>query len=274
MNNLTYRFPLMVTFDVDAETMWTARDPKYANWPIMMSQGAYSWKIGVWRVLDVLRRYGIKTTFFVPGLVVEQHQEMIDGILKDGHEIAHHSHTHRWIVSLTPEEEAEEMQKGIEAIVKATGRAPRGWRSPAAEITDYTKELMLKHEFSYSSNFFDDERPYMLPINGKPSDIVELPFRYALSDSPYFQFSKALPGRSISAPSAVLEIWKWDFDVLYAEQRMMVLALHPEFSGQPFASKLLDQFLAYAMSHSYVRADPCEVIAEDYRRSLKEEVAS
>lgn len=260
-------FPLLATFDVDAETMWTARDPKYANWPIMMSQGAYSWKVGIWRVLEILRRYDIKTTFFVPGLIIEQQPAMIEAMLRDGHEIAHHSHTHRWIVDLSRAEEEDEMEKGFEAIVKATGKAPRGWRSPAAEITDYTKQLMVKHGFRYSSNFFDDERPYMMPIDGKASDIVELPFRYALTDSPFFQFSKALPGRTIAAPSTVLEIWKWDFDVLYAEQRMMVLALHPEFIGQPFTSKILDKFLEYALSHSNVRTDPCEIIAEEFRTS-------
>ena len=40
-------FPLFLTFDLDAETMWTARDPAYAQRPILMSQGAYGWKVGV-----------------------------------------------------------------------------------------------------------------------------------------------------------------------------------------------------------------------------------
>ena len=65
-------FPLFLTFDIDAETMWTARDPAFANRPVLMSQGAYGWKTGVWRIMDLLRRYSIHTTFFIPGLVVEQ----------------------------------------------------------------------------------------------------------------------------------------------------------------------------------------------------------
>ena len=39
-------FPLFLTFDLDAETMWTARDPAFAKRPILMSQGAYGWKVG------------------------------------------------------------------------------------------------------------------------------------------------------------------------------------------------------------------------------------
>jgi peptidoglycan/xylan/chitin deacetylase (PgdA/CDA1 family) len=52
----------------------------------------------------------------VPGLVIEQRPWLAEDILRRGHEIAHHSWSHRWIVSLTPEEEREEMEKGIEII--------------------------------------------------------------------------------------------------------------------------------------------------------------
>src|SRR6185437_16201307 len=65
-------FPVLLTFDIDAETMWTARDPKNAERPIVMSQGAYGWKVGMPRILDLLARYGLRVTFFVPGLVMEQ----------------------------------------------------------------------------------------------------------------------------------------------------------------------------------------------------------
>ncbi|MCR5942671.1 polysaccharide deacetylase [Ochrobactrum sp. XJ1] len=264
-------FPLMLTFDLDCETMWTARDPEATKRPILMSQGAYGWKVGVWRVMDVLRKFGVKSTFFVPGQVVEAHQEVIDALLKDGHEIAHHSHTHRWIVNLSPEEELEEMEKGYQAILKATGKAPRGWRSPAAEVTDYTMDLMLQYKFDYSSNFFDNDAPYMLKIRGKETNIVELPFRYILTDSPFFQFSKILPGRTITNPKDVLDIWSWEFDTLYAEDRMMVLACHPEFIGQPSGAKLLTKFLEYVTGHSGLWIDRCDAISDDMRVLLQSE---
>jgi len=70
-------FPLFLTFDLDAETMWTGRDAAYAKRPILMSQGAYGWKVGTGRVLDLLDRYGIKATFFVPGLIIDQREALI-----------------------------------------------------------------------------------------------------------------------------------------------------------------------------------------------------
>ena len=155
-------FPVMLSFDLDCETLWTSRDPKNAERPIVMSQGVYGWKVGCGRVLDLLERYGIRSTFFIPGLVIEQRPALIEDILRRGHEIAHHSYSHRWIVTLTPEEEREEMEKGIAAIERATGRKPRGYRSPAAEFSPITLGLLDEYGFSYSSNFFDDDSPPLL----------------------------------------------------------------------------------------------------------------
>ena len=59
-------FPVLFTFDLDAETMWTSRDPKNAERPIIMSQGAYGWKVGLGRVLKLLSRYSVPATFFIP----------------------------------------------------------------------------------------------------------------------------------------------------------------------------------------------------------------
>jgi peptidoglycan/xylan/chitin deacetylase (PgdA/CDA1 family) len=70
-------FPVMLTFDLDAETLWTARDPKNWERPIALSQGTYGWKIGMGRIMDLLDRYGIKVTFFIPGLVMQQHPALM-----------------------------------------------------------------------------------------------------------------------------------------------------------------------------------------------------
>jgi peptidoglycan-N-acetylglucosamine deacetylase len=147
------RFPLLLTFDLDSETMWTSRDPIAAKRPILLSQGAYGWKTGVPRIPELLRRYDIRSTFFVPGLIVEQRPQVIENIVAVGHEIAHHSYSHAWIVNLTHKQEREEMEKGFEAIRRATGKAPRGYRAPGSEISDITLGLMKSHKFGYSSSF-------------------------------------------------------------------------------------------------------------------------
>jgi peptidoglycan/xylan/chitin deacetylase (PgdA/CDA1 family) len=262
-------FPLFLTFDLDAETMWTARDPAYASRPILMSQGAYGWKVGAGRILDMLSRYAIRSTFFIPGIVVEQRPALMDRILEAGHEIAHHSYSHKWILNLSPEQEREEFERGIEAIRRVTGLSPRGWRSPAAEISLRTMAMLVEYGFEYSSNFFDDDSPYLHTIEGRSSDIVELPFRWVLDDAPFFQYSIVLPGRTMQAPSAVLEAWTAEFDVLYAERRMMMVGMHPQLIGQPSRLKVLEGLIEHALSRPDVWIGRCDEIVDDLRPRLK-----
>ena len=182
-------FPVLLTFDLDAETMWTSRDPANAERPIILSQGAYGWKVGLGRVLDLLARHRIAATFFVPGLVIEQRPQAVESILEGGHEVAHHSWSHKWIVNMTEEEEREEMHRAFEIIEKTTGKAPRGYRSPAAEFSPQTLSLIREYGFGFSSNYFDDDSPYLHTIDGEESDIVEFPFHWVLDDAPFFNYS-------------------------------------------------------------------------------------
>ncbi len=262
-------FPVMLTFDLDAETMWTARDPKNRDRPIVMSQGAYGWKVGTDRILGLLHRYGIEATFFVPGLVIEQRPEVIERILEHGHEIAHHSWSHAWIVTLSPEQEREEMEKGYRIIERVTGRAPAGWRSPAAEFSTITMELLLEYGFSYSSNYFDDDSPYLHRVDGCLTDLVEFPFAWVLDDAPFFNYSITLPGRTMQTPSGVLEAWQLEFDVLYLEDRQFTLAMHPQIIGRPSRLWVLEQLIRHIQARPGIWFSRCDAVAEALRPALR-----
>ena len=264
-------FPVLFTFDLDVETMWTSRDPKNAERPIIMSQGAYGWKVGLGRVLNLLNSYSVHATFFVPGLVIEQRPQVVDMILEKGHEIAHHSWSHKWIVNMSPEEEREEMSRGFEIIERTTGRPPVGYRSPAAEFSPITLELLQEYGFGYSSNYFDDDSPYLQVINGNLTDIVEYPFHWVLDDAPFFQYSITLPGRTMQAPSAVLEAWKMEFDMLYEEDREFVLAMHPQIIGRPSRIKALEGLIQHIQKHDDIWFGRCDEVANDLRPRLKKD---
>ena len=264
-------FPVLFTFDLDVETMWTSRDPKNAERPIIMSQGAYGWKVGLGRVLNLLNSYSVHATFFVPGLVIEQRPQVVDMILEKGHEIAHHSWSHKWIVNMSPEEEREEMSRGFEIIERTTGRPPVGYRSPAAEFSPITLELLQEYGFGYSSNYFDDDSPYLHVINGNLTDIVEYPFHWVLDDAPFFQYSITLPGRTMQAPSAVLEAWKMEFDMLYEEDREFVLAMHPQIIGRPSRIKALEGLIQHIQKHDDIWFGRCDEVANDLRPRLKKD---
>lgn len=265
-------FPVMLTFDLDAETMWTARDANNAERPIVLSQGAYGWKTGLPRILDLLARFGIKSTFFVPGLVIEQRPAAVEQILKGGHELAHHSWSHAWIVNLTAEQEREEMEKGFDIIRRFAGRAPAGYRSPAGEFSPRTLDLLLEYGFSYSSNYFDTDAPYLHDVDGRQTDLVEFPFAWVLDDAPFFQYSITLPGRTMQAPSAVLEAWIGEFDTLYREQGQFTLAMHPQIIGRPSRLQVLEKLTGHIMQHD-VWIGRCDDIAAAVRPLLRAKAA-
>jgi peptidoglycan/xylan/chitin deacetylase (PgdA/CDA1 family) len=163
------RVAVMLTFDFDAETLWTSRDPANARRPGTLSQGTYGAKVAVPKILEVLKEAGVKGTFFVPGWTAEHHTGRLEMIVREGHEVAHHSYSHRWIDPDFPDQEIEEMEKGLEALKRTVGVVPRGYRSPAGETSELLIRLLQQHGFLYDSSLMDDINPYrhILPDGSK-----------------------------------------------------------------------------------------------------------
>jgi peptidoglycan/xylan/chitin deacetylase (PgdA/CDA1 family) len=265
---MTAGLPVALTFDFDAETLWLAREPDSVNKPVWLSQGRYGALHGVPRILDLLARHELRATFFIPGLVVEMHPEPCTAIVAAGHEVGHHSHTHTWPERLTPDGEREEFERGLAAIEGLTGKRPTGWRSPSGEFTPDTLPLLKEFGFTFSSNMFDSDSPYFLRDGEEATDIVELPFAWALDDAPFWLYSNRLPGRSMAAPSAVLETWSLEFDGLAREEdRAMVIAMHPQVIGRPSRMWVLERFVEHALAGGG-RFVTCGELADETRARL------
>src|SRR5215475_13533267 len=161
------------------------------------------------------------------------------------------------------------MERGFETIKRATRRAPRGWRTPAAELSPIRLPLLKDYHFDFSLSFFDDDSSYLLEIGGQRTDFVELPFRWVLDDAPFFQYSIVLPGRTMHPPSSVLESWKTEFDVLRAEDRMMMVGMHPEIIGQPSRLTVLEGLIKHALDKGGVWLGRCDEMTADMRPRLK-----
>ncbi len=116
-------FPIMLTFDLDAETAALAIDPNNVNRPGTLSIGRYGPNVAVERLLALLKTEEIPVTWFVPGWVVDHYPVAIEQIVAAGHEIAHHGYTHTPPANL-PDRAAEEdeLVRGIASIERATGR--------------------------------------------------------------------------------------------------------------------------------------------------------
>jgi polysaccharide deacetylase family sporulation protein PdaB len=88
------------------------------------------------RLLEILRKKGIRTTFFLCGYWIEKYPEMVTRIAQEGHEIANHSLTHPHMNSLSAAQIEEELLKTHKMLVELTGQEPYLFRPPFGEYSN------------------------------------------------------------------------------------------------------------------------------------------
>lgn len=238
----------MVTINLNAELFWLQLDPSCSSMPKTLSLGQYGMTRGVERILDILDVRGIKGTFFTPGWVAEQYRDRILDIKNREHEIAALGYSHENMALLTIEEQEAAMRKSIEAIEKACGVRPKGFRSPEGELTLDTLRIAKKYGMEYSSNLCDDDRPYLKDLENGES-LLEIPIHWVNYDLPYFAFNyhPAFPagqGR-IAGYSGVLNNWRDEFYGCHEYGLCYVLQLDPATIGAPGRIGLLEDILDY-----------------------------
>lgn len=87
-------------------------------------------------VLDVLRKYNIKSTFFLIGSGVEKNPQLAKMIVEEGHEVASHSYYHLDVTKMTPEELQADLVKAHQALTYALQEPPLLYFRPAQGIMD------------------------------------------------------------------------------------------------------------------------------------------
>jgi peptidoglycan/xylan/chitin deacetylase (PgdA/CDA1 family) len=232
-----------VTFDVDAESAILAVDKRYASRASTMSHQAYGPKVGVPRLLGVLERAGVRSTFFVPGFTARRYPDTVRAIVAAGHEVGWHNDLHEPPYSLSEDEERAILERGAEVLEPLTGHRPRGYRAPWWELNERTPELLAAAGFAYDSSLMDDDVPYRLATDA--GTLIELPVHWSLDDWEQYAF---LPepdiGSQIELPSKVLELWTGELDAMRDEGCLLVITMHPFLSGRPARAKMLGEFLA------------------------------
>ncbi|WP_019119721.1 polysaccharide deacetylase family protein [Brevibacillus massiliensis] len=238
---------VVLTFDFDAESLFVEGQPIETVTPAKLSQGEYGARVGVPRILPWLKREELPATFFIPGVTAEKYPHLAERIMAQGLEIAHHGYTHAEPFSMTPADEREDLEKGIEALQKLTGKKPLGYRAPSWAPSHQTLPLLDEYGFLYDASLLGDERPY---VAAGTKGLIEIPSDWCLDDAPHYFFNFSPRYRTgLSAPSKVMEIWKAEFDGIYADGGCYVLAMHPQISGRSHRLQALDEVVRYIRQH-------------------------
>ena len=255
--------PVVLSFDVDAELLWKVWLTKEPS-PTDESQGVYDIKVGVPRVLAMLRRQGITATFFIPGAIAERYPETARAIAADGHEIAHHGYMHEDCSMLTREEEREMLARGRESLKRITGIEPRGARLSLGKTTIANLADM---GFLYESTLMDDDQPYRISIDGVRTGLIELPVCFAFNDTSYFAYTFGM-GKPFLTPREVEAVYRDEFDAMLRERRYCMFMLHPQVIGRASRLDMLERTVEYMRSKPGVRFLTALEVAEHCQRVL------
>lgn len=242
---------LMLSFDFDAETLWTSRDPGNERRLAIRSLGTFGAKVGVPKILQLLRDQELQGTFFVPGRVAERHTIRVEEILRDGHEIGHHGYDHLWADPDHPEIAEQEVDKGLKALQQTVGIVPAGYRPPGGEVTEDLLRLLTERGLLYNSTFKDDIIPYRHKLANGMDGVIELPGNPSLDDCAYGLSSLRTP-RPLFPKDHVLAIWQEEFRETYDWGGLFVLVMHPQVTGRPMRLAILRDFIEYTRTFSGV----------------------
>jgi peptidoglycan/xylan/chitin deacetylase (PgdA/CDA1 family) len=239
------RVCVALSFDPDHET-GTLREGSTSVG--RLSQGQYGSRAGVPRILDLLRRHGLKASFFVPGVVAKLYPDEQARIVAEGHEIGMHGWIHERTSPLPEDVERDLMHRAFDTLTKATGTQPVGVRVPSWDFSPNTLKLIREMGLAYDSSLMADDEPYELLENGEPTGVVELPVEWIKDDAPYFNMNRFEAIRPYTPPSGVLEIFRREFDGAVAENGLFLLTMHPHIIGHRSRIAILEELVRHMKS--------------------------
>ena len=236
------RVCVALSFDPDHET-GTLREGSTSVG--RLSQGQYGSRAGVPRILALLRRHGIKASFFVPGVVAELYPDEQRRIVAEGHEIGMHGWIHERTSPLPLDVERDLMRRAFDTLTKISGQVPVGVRVPSWDFSPNTLGLIQEFGLIYDSSLMADDEPYELVEAGVPTGVVELPVEWIKDDAPYLNMNRFEAIRPYTPPSGVLEIFKAEFDGAVAEGGLFLLTMHPHIIGHRSRMTILETLVEH-----------------------------
>ena len=210
------RLTVALTFDHDAISSEVDR----GDGPVLRSRGEFGPRVGAPRILALLDREAIPSTWFVPGHTLVTFPDSVAAIVAAGHEIGCHGWAHEDLAAVGPRRRARRhgaQRRGDRARLGSPRRV--GFRAPYWSLSERTLELAAesrpplrlepdgrRRTGSTGSGPGDVHDARAGSRFGRPGPLVEVPVSWALDDWPHFE-----PGAKgvgpMSAASKVEEIW-------------------------------------------------------------------
>ena len=203
-----------------------APSPDIPNW----AWHEYGNRVGFWRILKVFDEFAIPGTLAINGCAIAAFPAIVRAAVERKWEFIGHGFTQRNMQKV-PDERAD-IRSMRAAVVKATGKPPRGWLGPGLTETWETPDLLVEEGYDYVADWVLDDQPVWLKTRGKP--ILNVPYTQECNDVAMMliQHHKA---------SEYCERALDQLDQIYADAadsaRVMAIVLHPYIMGAPHRLK-------------------------------------
>jgi peptidoglycan/xylan/chitin deacetylase (PgdA/CDA1 family) len=217
-----------------------------------LSQGQYGNRVGIPRILQVLREANVPATFFVPAVVALLYPDEQRQVIAEGHEVGLHGWIHELNTKVPPDDERDLHFRAADVLEKVTGIRPVGMRTPSWDFSAVTLKIQRELGLLYDSSLMADDDPYEIVEEGVPTGIVELPVEWIRDDAVYFNMNRFTAHRPYTPPPAVLDIFKREFDQAYKEGGLFLLTMHPHVSGYRSRIFILEELIQHIQNHDDV----------------------
>ncbi|WP_042478764.1 polysaccharide deacetylase family protein [Bacillus ndiopicus] len=110
------------------------------------------------QLLDLLKEFDIKATFFVVGKNAQAYPTLIQRMYKEGHTIGvhHYQHTSNWL--LLPFQVKKEIEQCARVIEQITGERPTLYRPPWGHLNAFVPALTKNYRIVLWTKHFSDWR--------------------------------------------------------------------------------------------------------------------
>ena len=207
----------------------------------------YGSRVGVWRLLELLARYDVPSTFFSCALAFERNPEVAQEVVAQGHEVCGHGYRWEEYHLMGRNAEREAIARTVASLRETTGQRPLGWFTRYGPSVN-TRDLVVEEGgFVYDSGGLNDDLPYYVAVQDRPWLVV--PYSMETNDARFWR------GGLVSV-NDFYDYLKETFDCLYEEgethPKMMSVGLHCRIAGRPARSRAVARFLEYARGHERV----------------------
>lgn len=222
------RAAVALSFDCDHETFELGGGGRAIG---RLAWGEYGRRVGVPRILDVLRRHEVPASFFMPAMCARLDPDETRRIVAAGHEVGVHGWLHENNSLLDEATERDLVARSIDVLTPLIGESPVGFRSANWDLSPNTCRIVAELGFTYDSSLMADEAPYELLLDGQPSGVVEIPVEWLRDDAVYLLFNRNPATRPYATPDEVFAIFARELDAAIAEGGLFQLVMHPFVIG-------------------------------------------